>query len=181
MSVDNNLKNQIKGLWEIWLEKDQPSLEKDKLAAEIAKFLIADFNLENFSDIATQDQLDDIVDVIVECNATSTQMLQFYQAVLPIIKDESDEFQNKVSSLQEKIKQSLQSIAITEEYPEQLIAGTKLDKKSLFIIILLLLLIIITVFSLNQILVIKSLINENGNKINENNITLSRQIESVSK
>jgi len=138
--MDNNIKNQVKGLWEVWLNTPENSIEKDKISAELAKFIICDIDLDNISQIETENGLDNIVDVIVECNAATEQILQLYQTVFPLIINESIEFQDKVKTLKNKLEQRINSCCIKKK---------KRDVDWKFASIVLLLVILIIISSLN--------------------------------
>ncbi len=128
--MNESLKHQVNGLWKIWNEEKDNSIEKDKLSAELAKFIIDDINLENISNIETEDELDDIIDIVVECNNTSLKLLKFYQTVFPAISDEDDEFKDKVALLKDKLDKRVSPVDNKEaRVIEEIIEGGVIDKE----------------------------------------------------
>lgn len=154
--MDTNLKNQIDGLWKTWDNTSDETMEKDKISAEIAKFLIQDINLEKIAKIETEDELDEIVDIAVECNATSEKLLLFYQTIFPKVVDEADSFKDKVILLQDRLNkrtypgknETEQQGTITDnQILEKGEKKTSIDWK--FFIIIILLIFLVTLSGIN--------------------------------
>lgn len=101
--MNKNLENQLIGLWNAWLNEDHETLNKNKLAAEIAKFLLVDVSIDTMTNTKSDDEMDDVVDILVECNVSAAKLLQMYQSVQPLVVNESKEFQDKVSKIRSKL------------------------------------------------------------------------------
>jgi len=85
--MDSNLKNQVKGIFNAWLTTED-RVERNKLSAEISKFLIGDICIKH-------DDIDDMADIIVELNKLIIHCRPIYQRVIPLLGIEDNDFKEK--------------------------------------------------------------------------------------